>query len=193
MVIGATPTPDRLILQTASNLYRKQRLRRVYYSAYSPTLHADARLPSGPPPLIREHRLYQADWLLRFYGFDVHEMATDAQGNLPLDIDPKLAWALVHREQFPVDVNVAPKELLLRVPGIGVRNVERILRIRKHHRITSADLQRLRIVWRSAAPFVVTADSNPGLQWLDRLDLRRRVRPQHSPSLFDDLPPEDRP
>jgi len=190
MVIGATPTPDRIILQTAAELYRDQQLRRVYFSAYSPTPHADPRLPSGPPPLIREHRLYQADWLLRFYGFDVREMATDADGNLPLDIDPKLAWAIAHRERFPVDVNTAPRELLLRIPGVGVRNVERILRIRKHHRLTSTDLQRLRVVWRSAAPFVITADSNPGLKWLDRVDLRQRVRPKNTPGLFDDLPPE---
>ncbi|MCX7701858.1 MAG: putative DNA modification/repair radical SAM protein [Gemmataceae bacterium] len=188
MVIGATPTPDRDILQTAAALYQRQRLRRVYYSAYSPTPHADARLPGQPPPLMREHRLYQADWLLRFYGFDVHEIATEPTGNLALDIDPKLAWALVHREQFPVDVNTAPRELLLRIPGVGVRNVDRILRIRKHHRLTSDDLRRLRVVWRTAAPFVVTADSNPELRLLDRVDLRRRVRQKPTtPGLFDDL------
>lgn len=191
MVIGATPTPDRDILQTAAALYQRQRLRRVYYSAYSPTPHADARLPGQPPPLMREHRLYQADWLLRFYGFDVQEIATEPTGNLALDIDPKLAWALAHRDQFPVDVNTAPRELLLRIPGVGVRNVDRILRIRKHHRLTSDDLRRLRVVWRTAAPFVITADSNPGLRLLDRVDLRRRVRRKpKTPSLFDDLLPE---
>lgn len=191
MVIGATPTPDRDILQTAAALYQRQRLRRVYYSAYSPTPHADARLPGQPPPLMREHRLYQADWLLRFYGFDVQEIATEPTGNLALDIDPKLAWALAHRDQFPVDVNTAPRELLLRIPGVGVRNVDRILRIRKHHRLTSDDLRRLRVVWRTAAPFVITADPNPGLRLLDRVDLRRRVRRKpKTPSLFDDLLPE---
>ncbi len=192
MVIGATPTPDRAILQTAAALYRDQQVRRVYYSAYSPTPHADARLPGQPPPLMREHRLYQADWLLRFYGFEVQELATEPNGNLALDIDPKLAWALLHRDQFPVDVNIAPREMLLRIPGMGVRNVDRILRIRKYHRLTTDDLRRLRVVWRTAAPFVITDDPNPGLQQLDRVDLRRRVRSKPTtPSLFDGFIGED--
>ncbi|MCA9259365.1 MAG: putative DNA modification/repair radical SAM protein, partial [Planctomycetales bacterium] len=127
MVIGATPTPDLEILQTASELYRGQRLRRVYYSAFSPIPHADERLPAQRAPLLREHRLYQADWLMRFYGFDVNELASGADRNLADDVDPKLAWALVNRDQFPIDVNVASREQLLRIPGIGVRNVQRML------------------------------------------------------------------
>ena len=113
MIVGATDTPDAEILTTSSRLYRAHRLRRVYYSAYSPIPHADTRLPAQSPPRVREHRLYQADWLLRFYGFDVGELVTPERPNLELGIDPKLAWALAHRGQFPVDANRAPRELLL--------------------------------------------------------------------------------
>jgi putative DNA modification/repair radical SAM protein len=183
MVIGATPTPDAAILATAADLYGKQRLRRVYYSAYSPTPHADARLPGLSPPLLREHRLYQADWLLRFYGFDVGELATEATGNLSLDVDPKLAWALANRGRFPVDVNHAPRELLSRIPGVGVKNVDRLLKIRRHHKLTTADLRKLRVSWKTAAPFVVTADHNPALRQLDAVGLRKQVRQLE---LFDD-------
>jgi putative DNA modification/repair radical SAM protein len=183
MVVGATPTSDGVILGTADLLYRRQRLRRVYYSAYSPTPHADARLPGLSPPLLREHRLYQADWLLRFYGFQAGEVVAPGQ-NLALDLDPKLAWALAHRDRFPVDVNTAPRERLLRVPGIGVRNVDRILAVRKHHSLTAADLRKLRVNWRSAAPFVLTRDSNPGVRLLDTVGLRRAVQP----TLFDGVP-----
>ncbi|QEL17114.1 putative DNA modification/repair radical SAM protein [Limnoglobus roseus] len=184
MVVGATPTPDGTILGTADDLYRRQKLRRVYYSAYSPTPHADARLPGLSPPLLREHRLYQADWLLRFYGFRVGEViATDA--NLALDVDPKLAWALAHRDWFPIDVNTACRELLLRVPGLGVRNVNRILAIRRHHALTTDDLRKLRVNWKSAAPFVVTGDHNPGLRLLDTVGLKKAVQP----TLFDGIDP----
>jgi len=178
MIVGATPTPDVTILQTASELYRDGRLRRVYYSAYSPIPHADARLPGQSPPLIREHRLYQADWLLRFYGFQADEIVAGKDQNLDLDIDPKLAWALANRDRFPVDVNRASREELLRIPGIGVRNVKRILKIRRHHAIRTEDLQRLRVAWNRAKAFVVTADHNPGLVDLDKLDLRQRIRQQ---------------
>jgi putative DNA modification/repair radical SAM protein/uracil-DNA glycosylase family protein len=130
MIVGATPASDRAILAASSRLYDLHALRRVYYSAYSPIPHADARLPAERPPLVREHRLYEADWLVRFYGFDHAELTTDAAPDLPLDLDPKLAWALRHRHLFPVDVHRAPRELLLRVPGLGVRNVERILQAR---------------------------------------------------------------
>ena len=98
-------------------------------------------LPSRPPALIREHRLYQADWLMRFYGFDARELTTASQPNLPLDINPKLAWALRHRERFPIDVNTASREQLLRVPGLGHRTVDRLLQVRRHHRVCLHDLQ----------------------------------------------------
>jgi putative DNA modification/repair radical SAM protein len=186
LIVGATATPDAEILQTVDSLYRRQRLRRVYYSAYSPIPHADARLPGQSPPLVREHRLYQADWLLRFYGFKVGEIVTTAERNLELDIDPKLAWALAHRERFPVDVNKAPRELLLRVPGLGVRNVERMIRIRRHHKLTKDDLVKLRVPWKKSSPFLITADQNLGLRDLDKLGLKKIIQPRFNQlSLFD--------
>ncbi len=126
MIVGADGARDDDILHAATNLYSGYRLRRVYYSAYSPIPDASSDLPPVRPPLMREHRLYQADWLLRFYGFERAEiMAGGRGGMLDLAIDPKLAWALQRRESFPVDINRAPRELLLRVPGLGTRAVDR--------------------------------------------------------------------
>jgi putative DNA modification/repair radical SAM protein len=178
LIVGATPTPDAVILSTASNLYARQELRRVYYSAFSPIPRPDDRLPAQPVPRVREHRLYQADWLMRFYGFGARELTTASQPNLPLDIDPKLAWALRNRGSFPIDVNRAPKHQLLRVPGLGARNVDRILSLRRLHRVRLDDLARLRVVLRKARPFVVTADHNPDALRLDRGDLLDRVAPR---------------
>jgi putative DNA modification/repair radical SAM protein len=152
MIVGATPRNDTEILQKADALYRHYKLRRVYYSAFSPIPGAPSELSSAAPPLVREHRLYQADWLIRFYGFEAAELTSGT--NLPLDIDPKLDWALRHREFFPLDVNRAPREALLRVPGFGVRNVDRILSIRRFHMLTRSDLAQLRIPVRRAAPFL---------------------------------------
>lgn len=177
MIVGATDTADNEILKTANALYTGQRLRRVYYSAYSPIPHADSLLPGKSPPLVREHRLYQADWLLRFYGFDVNEIVVRADKNLDLEIDPKLAWALQQRNYFPVDVNSASREQLLRVPGIGARNVARIISIRRHKRLRTDDLKKLRVAWKRTKSFVITADHNPALNNLDRSDLRSIIRP----------------
>ena len=178
MIVGATPSPDAVILTTASSLYSKQKLRRVYYSAFSPIPHDDDRLPATTPPLLREHRLYQADWLMRFYGFDARELTTAAAPNLSLEVDPKLAWALRNRASFPVDVNRAPRHVLLRVPGMGARNVDRILSLRRLHRVRLEDLARLRVVMRKARPFVVTADHNPEVSHIDADDLLDRVAPR---------------
>jgi putative DNA modification/repair radical SAM protein len=177
MIVGATATPDRDIIATSSLLYDKFRLRRVYYTAYSPTQRADARLPSQSPPLQREHRLYEADWLIRHYGFDHTELFTAETPNLDLAIDPKLAWALRHRADFPVDLARADREVLLRVPGLGVRTVDRILAMRRHRGIRLEDLARLRVPLKRTSPFVVTADHNPDVHAIDRLDLRARVAP----------------
>ncbi|QDS95750.1 hypothetical protein FF011L_45500 [Roseimaritima multifibrata] len=177
MIVGATDTPDVEVLKTASQLYTGQKLRRVYYSAYSPIPHADARLPGQSPPLIREHRLYQADWLIRFYGFDVSEIVAESDQNLSLDIDPKLAWALANRHFFPVDVNAASREELMRIPGIGTRNVKRILHIRRYQSLRIENLKKLRVAWNRAKYFVLTADHNPELLNLDRLDLRKKAKP----------------
>jgi predicted DNA-binding helix-hairpin-helix protein len=150
----------------------------VYYSAFSPIPRPDDRLPATATPVVREHRLYQADWLMRFYGFAAKELTTAAQPNLPLDIDPKLAWALRNRGSFPVDINCAPRHALLRVPGLGARNVDRILAMRRLHRIRLDDLARLRVVIRKARPFVITADYNPEVLRLDASDLLDRVAPR---------------
>ena len=165
MVIGATPTPDAEILRTSSELYRAYKLRRVYYSGFSPIPHADPRLPADRSPLVREHRLYQADWLLRFYGFSIEDV-TEEQ-NLSLDMDPKLAWALRHREWFPVDVNRGPKEALLRVPGFGVRNVKSILQSRRHRSLTLDDLRRLSVPVGRARYFITTAEPNDAVRSID--------------------------
>jgi predicted DNA-binding helix-hairpin-helix protein len=133
---------------------------------------------------VREHRLYQADWLMRFYGFAAGELTTPERPNLDLALDPKLAWALGNRDRFPVDVNRASKEELLRVPGLGTRNVKRILAARRWHRIRTDDLARLKVPLRRALPFLVTADHTPTL--LDAADLRERAAPSRAQTdLFD--------
>ena len=175
MIVGATPSSDAVILTTASRLYDTYKLRRVYYSAFSPIPHKDDRLSQPAPPLLREHRLYQADWLMRFYGFAASELVTPEQQNLDATVDPKLSWALRHRGRFPVDVNRAGRNMLLRIPGIGARNVDRILQIRRHHRIRLADLTKLRVPMRRTKAFVITEDYNPDALQIDRNDLRPRV------------------
>ena len=131
MIIGADSANDKTILDTSANLYGSYRLKRVYYSAFSPIPDASRALPLAAPPLIREHRLYQADWLMRFYGFDAGEIVDERAGMLSLDIDPKLAWALRHRDRFPLDVATASREDLLRVPGFGTKAVDRIIATRR--------------------------------------------------------------
>ncbi|MEM6473264.1 MAG: putative DNA modification/repair radical SAM protein [Planctomycetota bacterium] len=180
MIVGATDTSDREILDTTSHLYNEHRLRRVYYSAFSPIPHADARLPGKSPPLVREHRLYQADWLIRFYGFEARELTTTDSENLDLEIDPKLAWALQHRGQFPIDVNRASREMLLRVPGVGEKSVKRILRTRRHHALRDEDLPRIGIVYKRARPFLITADRHPGPLTLDAESLSSKLRPKET-------------
>jgi len=184
MIVGATSARDADVLQRADKLYREQRLRRVYYSAFSPIPDASSKLPLISPPLVREHRLYQADWLVRFYGFAVHELTTATEPDLPLGIDPKQAWAMRHREQFPVDLNQAPREMLLRVPGLGVRNVDRILRLRRWHRLRMDDLVRLRVPVKKALPFIVVVDHTPHL--LERRGVGDAGRPPSQQlELFD--------
>ena len=171
MVIGATPSTDAVILSTAAHLYQQYGLKRVYYSAFSPYPHADPRLPLQAPALVREHRLYQADWLTRFYGFSMDELTTIDDPNLSFDLDPKLAWALRHRERFPVDVNRASREVLLRVPGLGYKNVAKILSMRRYHRVTLDDLRKLHVPLRRVRPFIVTPAYSERLLRLDREDL----------------------
>ncbi len=163
MVVGATPTTDRQILSTATHLYGQYKLRRIYYTGFSPYPEADARLPLKPAPLIREHRLYQSDWLMRFYGFQASELTTESQPELSLTEDPKTTWARTHPEFFPVDINTAPRESILRVPGIGYRNVERILNIRRYHPLTTEDLRKLNVRLKQALPYLITTDHLPTL------------------------------
>jgi putative DNA modification/repair radical SAM protein len=185
MIVGATPTDDAAILTQATSLYQQHRLRRVYYSAFSPIPDSSSKLPLASPPLVREHRLYQADWLMRFYGFEAGELTATEQPNLPLHIDPKLAWALRNRHAFPIDLNRAARELLLRVPGLGVRNVDRLLSVRRWHRLRLADLARLRVPMKKVLPFIQVADHNPHVLGLDRdKTLDRLSRPDEQLELF---------
>lgn len=178
LIVGADYADDVTVLGTADTLYHAYRLRRVYYSAFSPIPTAAAALPNRAPPLMREHRLYQADWLLRRYGFTLSELRTGMPaGTLDLDVDPKTQWALAHRECFPVDVNRAPRETLLRVPGLGVRVVDRILATRRLRRLHIADLTRLGCRLSKARFFLVAADHRPTLDAASSDCLRSRIAP----------------
>ncbi len=179
MIVGADAATDAEIVARASALYDRFRLRRVYYSAFSPIPDASSVLPLVRPPLIREHRLYQADWMMRFYGFSSGQVAgaVGADGNLPLDVDPKLAWALANRGLFPLDVNRAPRETLLRVPGLGVRAIDRIVAARRHRRLRLDDVARLTHSIAKVRPFLVAADWRP-TALADRFDLDRLLRPR---------------
>src|ERR1700749_2838351 len=178
MIIGADAASDKTILDTSANLYGAYKLKRVYYSAFSPIPDSSRALPLAAPPLVREHRLYQADWLMRFYGFQSNEIVDGAAGMLSLDIDPKLAWALRHRERFPLDVATACREDLLRVPGFGTRAVDRILETRRVTSIRSGDLKRLHIPASKALPFIVLADHRPSAHVLDGARLAERFKPK---------------
>jgi putative DNA modification/repair radical SAM protein len=183
MIVGADGASDATILATSASLYAAYQLKRVYYSAFSPIPEASPGLPPQAPPLAREHRLYQADWLIRYYDFGAEEIVEAADGMLDLAIDPKLAWALRHRGRFPVDVNVAERELLLRVPGLGKRSVERLLKVRRHRTLRLDDLARLAVSLRKVLPFVVTVDHRP-TRLLERADLRAMMRTAQQLTLF---------
>ena len=172
MVVGATPASDRQILATATNLYGQYKLRRIYYTGFSPYPEADARLPLKATPKMREHRLYQSDWLMRFYGFAAEELTSEAAPELSMDEDPKTSWAKRHPEFFPVDINTATKEAILRVPGIGYRNVERILSIRKYHALGIEDLRKLHVRVGLAQEFVVATDHLPGAPKVPTIDVQ---------------------
>ena len=152
MIVGASPETDGQILRLSQGLYRKTGLKRVYYSSYVPVVH-DSLLPEQAGGQLREHRLYQADWLLRFYGFDAEEIAPAGE-NLPLEYDPKCAWALRHLSLFPVEVNKAPLEVLLRVPGIGARSAYKITEARRYHTLGFEALKKMRVVLKRARHFI---------------------------------------
>ena len=155
LIVGATPESDRDILKLSSALYDKALLKRVYYSAYIP-VNNDKNLPSvvTKPPLLREHRLYQADWLLRFYNFSYDEIVTDEFPNLDEELDPKTFWALNNLKYFPMEINTASKEELLRIPGVGARGVMKILSARRFKKLTFDDLKKLKISIKKAKYFI---------------------------------------
>ena len=181
MIVGADGADDRTILTNASTLYASYGLGRVYYSAFSPIPDSSKALPLIRPPLMREHRLYQADWLLRFYGFGVDEIS--GKGMLDLEVDPKLAWALAHREAFPVDVNRAPKDMLLRVPGFGTKTVTRILAARRNGAVRYEHLAAMGAVMKHAQPFVEAPGWSPRAM-TDSASLRARFAPPEQLSLI---------
>ncbi|GAA4120071.1 putative DNA modification/repair radical SAM protein [Aminobacter aganoensis] len=178
MIVGADATPDARILKTSARLYGSYQLRRVYYSAFSPIPDASSALPLKRPPLMREHRLYQADWLMRFYGFDQGEIL-DGQpdGMLELEIDPKLAWALRNRASFPLDINRADREMLLRIPGFGTRAVERIIETRRFRRLRLEDIGRLCQSVAKVRPFIIAEGWSPGAA-TDAARLRETIAPK---------------
>jgi putative DNA modification/repair radical SAM protein len=178
MIVGADAATDMAVLTKSATLYGAFGLRRVYYSAFSPIPEASSVLPIKAPPLRRENRLYQADWLFRYYGFSVDEIAAGgSEGMLDLEIDPKLAWALKHRAGFPVDVNTGPRELLLRVPGLGAKAVDKIIAARRHTKLSLDDIRRLSPGLKRARPFLITHDHRP-VRLTDRLDLREQLAPR---------------
>ena len=190
MIVGADAANDRLILSASASLYSSYKMRRVYYSAFSPIPDASKHLPLVQPPLMREHRLYQADWLMRFYGFAASEIVPDSSGDtsgmLSLDIDPKLAWALAHREQFPVNINTAAREMLLRIPGLGVQSVQRILQARRVRLVRLDDLLRMHLPLKKVMPFVLLPDHHPGAT-LDAHSLAAQLSPPPvQAGLFDE-------
>jgi putative DNA modification/repair radical SAM protein len=174
MIVGATASTDGQILAKADELYNRYRLKRVYYSAFSPIPHSDPTLPITAAPLVRENRLYQADWLLRFYGYKLGELVPPG-GNLSAEMDPKLEWALRNRGFFPVDVNSAPREALLRVPGIGVKCTTKIIEARRFVKLGLKNLSVLRVALKRARAFIIATDHVPRPSELDSLTLGRRV------------------
>jgi putative DNA modification/repair radical SAM protein len=177
MIVGADQSSDETVLQRSASLYGSYKLKRVYYSAFSPIPDSSKFLPLVKPPLMREHRLYQADWLMRFYGFGVNEIVdSTASGMLDLAIDPKLAWALKHRQVFPLDVNRASKEMLLRVPGFGTKTVTRVLQARRSSSLRYEDMLRMGATMSKAKAFVTLQDWHPG-KLTDSVNLRSKFAP----------------
>ena len=180
MIVGADETDDSTILHTAESLYGDFRLKRVYYSAFSPIPNSPKSVPHAAPPLMREHRLYQADFLLRSYGYSANELL-QRPGHLALDIDPKLAWALEHRDIFPLDLNRAEPAMIARIPGIGIRTTKRLVELRRQRRIRYEDLTRLRCVLAKAKPFIITSDYHPRQADSSSIDLREQLRDKPQP------------
>lgn len=174
MIVGATNETDLKIIKVANHFYQNFNLKRVYYSGYVPVLE-DSRLPSihSQVPILRENRLYQADWLMRFYGFGADEILDKNNPFLDLEVDPKLAWALRNRENFPVNINTAPKEMILRVPGIGTKSTGKILMARKFQKLTLEHLQKMGVAVNRAKYFVEFESENIFNRLIDEQNLRK--------------------
>lgn len=185
LIVGASPETDQQILNLATKLYANERLKRVYYSGYLPVNEYDVRLPVlKEPPLVRENRLYQSDWLMRFYKFEAHEIVTDQHPFLDLDIDPKLSYAIRNYHLFPVDVNRAEYEMILRVPGIGVQSAQRIMQARRFSRLSVSHLKKIGVVMKRARYFITNNELPPSLHNLDSDMLKNQImlseRPKRS-------------
>ena len=183
MIIGASPEKDGQILRLTDALYKKFRLKRVYYSSYVP-LNQNPLLPSKPTGLLREHRLYQADWLLRFYGFNVNEIINEGE-NLAEEYDPKCAWALRHPELFPVDINAAPVEMLVRIPGIGLRSAYKIISARRFHSLGAEDLKKMKVPLRRALNFILLSGKFLGLS--SQQEIRNALVAQNAAENYEQL------
>lgn len=184
MIVGADGASDRDIISASAALYSSYALKRVYYSAFSPIPDSTARLPLKPAPLMREHRLYQADWMVRFYRFDAHEIVTGPNGLLDLAIDPKLAYALAHRDQFPVDVNRADRNMLLRVPGLGVKSVDKIVAARRQRALGLDDVARLTRSLGKCREFLIARDWRPTTDPESQRLRAKLTRPAEQLALF---------
>lgn len=185
LIVGATNDSDLKIMKLSESLYNNYNLKRVYYSAYVP-VNNSSNLPALiKPPLLREHRLYQADWLLRFYGFSADELLNERKPNLDINFDPKTDYALSHIDEFPVEVNSAPQKLLLRVPGIGVRSVKRILSARKVHSLNFEDLKKLGVVLKRAQYFITCRGKYYGDVSFREDYIRKRLAPKVDLNLFE--------
>ena len=175
LVVGATPENDLTVLKLADDLYQGKNLKRVYYSGYVP-ISDDSRLPViAAPPLVRENRLYQADWLMRFYKFNVDEIVDAEHPELDLEVDPKLAYALRNPEKFPVDVNTAEYEMILRIPGVGVKSAKKIVSARRFRKLRTYDLKKIGVVMKRAKYFLTCADKKHRLLGLDPGLVRRQI------------------
>ncbi len=176
LIVGATPESDQQILSLATSLYNQQKLKRVYYSGYLPVNGYDSRLPAiKTPPLVRENRLYQSDWLMRFYRFQANEIVSDEHPFLDLDVDPKLAYALRNYHLYPVDVNKADYEMILRVPGIGVQSAQRIIQARRFRKLTSSHLKKIGVVMKRARYFITNNELPPAIFDITPEKLKRQL------------------
>ena len=176
MIVGATNETDLKIIHVANHFYQNYNMKRVYYSGYVPVLE-DKNLPSihAQVPMQRENRLYQADWLMRFYGFDANEILDKNHPVLDLEVDPKLAWALRNREKFPVNINTAPKELLLRIPGVGVTSVNKILMARKFQKLNLEHLKKMGVATNRAKYFIEFESQNIFNRLIDEQNFRQII------------------